>query len=146
MAILSIKLPKDIVRRIFEFAYGVPTENKKRLIAEINTYKENYIKDAQSEGWRHVDVDNRQFYQVFYNVFVKNSNCFQDGRYMYNSLYYIKKEYTRTDDPVPFEFYYLDDLPVEDYPRNQLSMYKRYVRQLEQKIKNLEEQLQKQKS
>jgi len=130
MAILSIKLPKDIVRRIFEFAYGVPTENKKRLIAEINTYKENYIKDAQSEGWRHVDVDN--VFEVFDKVFVKNGNYISSS--FSNSLYDIKN-YTRTDDPVP---YYLHDLPVEDYPRNQLRMYKRYVRQLEQKLYNNE--------
>ena len=121
MAILSTKLPKDIVRRIFEFAYGVPTENKKRLIMLFRCLYEQmvplkFIKD------HHGRID--------YGHYEKIQKC--------------PKHYQRTDEEGDsgYENYYMEEKFPEEYPRNQLHMYKRYVRQLEQKIKNLEAQLQ----
>lgn len=50
--------------------------------------------------------------------------------------------YTRTDDRLDvYEDYYMEHEIEADRPRNQLLLYKRYVKQLEHKIKQLEEQL-----
>lgn len=124
MSALSTKLPKDIVRRIFEFAYGVPTENKKRLIMTFRHLYEQmvplkYIKD------HHGGIDYEHYKKI------KRGS----------------KHYRRTDEEGDsgYENYYMEEEFPEEYPRNQLHMYKRYVRQLEQKIKNLEAQLLQQK-
>jgi hypothetical protein len=57
----------------------------------------------------------------------------------YNRIEYYPKHYSRRDDErAGYENYYLEEEVEEDYPRNQLLLYKRYVRILEQKIKQLE--------
>ena len=126
MAILSTKLPKDIVRRIFEFAYGVPTENKKRLIMTFRRLYEQ-MDPLKFKKDHHGRID--------YGHYEKIQKC--------------PKHYQRTDEEGDsgYENYYMEEKFPEEYPRYQLHMYKRYVRQLEKKIKKLEAQLQqKQKS
>lgn len=57
-------------------------------------------------------------------------------------FYQEDPHYTRTDEKQsPYEDYYMEHEIKEDRPHNQLYLYKRYTRQLEQKIKQLEEQL-----
>lgn len=60
----------------------------------------------------------------------------------YPSFIYDGPHYTRTDEQQsPYEDYYMEHEIEADRPHNQLYLYKRYTRQLENKIKQLEEQL-----
>ena len=60
----------------------------------------------------------------------------------YPSFIYDDPHYTRTDEQQsPYEDYYMEHEIEADRPHNQLYLYKRYTRQLEHKIKQLEEQL-----
>ena len=57
-------------------------------------------------------------------------------------FYQEDPHYTRTDEQQsPYEDYYMEHEIEADRPHNQLYLYKRYTRQLEHKIKQLEEQL-----
>ena len=111
MPALSTKLPKDIVRRIFEFAYGVPTENKKRLIMTFQ----------------------RMYEQMIPLKFIKDHHGRIDFEH-YEKIHKASKHYQRTDEEgrSGYENYYMEEEFPDEYPRNQLHMYIRYVRQLEQ--------------
>lgn len=127
MAILSRILPKEIIVQIFEFAYGTPMENKKRLIAHLNSYRTNF-----QTTWNMYCYNSENIYKIY--------NDIPFTRVFPNNVLTIS-HYTRTDEPLPYEYSYLGDVIEADYPRHQLHLYKRYVRQLEQKIKDLEKKL-----
>ena len=107
MMIVTI-LPTRLATKMLEIVYGMPVQDKERVVAGIKDHQEHVM-------W------NQQYY----------------GNY-----YMEDPHYTRTDETQDvYEEYYMDHAIQADRPRNQLLLYKRYARQLEEKIKRLEEQL-----
>ena len=67
---------------------------------------------------------------------------FMSRQQYYSDCYMEDPHYTRTDEAQDvYEEYYMNHKIQADRPRNQLRLYKRYAKQLENKIKQLEEQL-----
>ena len=129
MTLRTRTLPEEVVCHIFEYAYGMPVENKQRLIRQIRSYRERFERNKDTSCYN-VETIHRIFYDIQFRVFHDATTT--------------ATHYTRTDEPFPYEYYYMGDVLEADTPRSQLYLYKRYVRQLEQKIKTLEQQLQKQ--
>ena len=130
MTLLTRTLPEEVVCHIFEYAYGMPVENKQRLIQQIKSYRERFEKNKNRTCYNSETI-HRIFYDIPFRILDRN---------VVNGA----THYTRSDEPFPYEYYYMGDVLEADTPRSQLYLYKRYVRQLEQKIKTLEQQLQKQ--
>lgn len=126
MAILSRRLPECIVRLIWEFVSGVPTDNKKQVIDQMKS-----LQNKRSISYWRYD------YQTFIRL---KHIADEEGEYNvqhYDSIRYDQKSYTRYDCGNEWNTH------PNDFPRNQLLLYKRYSRQLERRIKELEQQLQK---
>ena len=130
MTLRTRALPEEVVCHIFEYAYGMPVENKQRLIQQIKSYRERFEKNKNRTCYNSETI-HRIFYDIPFRILDRN---------VVNGA----THYTRSDEPFPYEYYYMGDVLEADTPRSQLYLYKRYVRQLEQKIKTLEQQLQKQ--
>ena len=130
MTLRTRTLPEEVVCHIFEYAYGMPVENKQRLIQQIKSYRERFEKNKNRTCYNSETI-HRIFYDIPFRILDRN---------VVNGA----THYTRSDEPFPYEYYYMGDVLEADTPRSQLYLYKRYVRQLEQKIKTLEQQLQKQ--
>jgi hypothetical protein len=125
---LNSRLPKEVVCQIFEYVYGMPAENKQRLILQINSYRKRFEKNKNVACYNAESID-----KIYHDI---------QFRVIHRDI--ASLHYTRTDEPFPYEYYYMGDVLEADTPRIQLYQYKRYVRQLEKKIKTLEQQLQKQ--
>lgn len=120
---LNSKLPSELVCHIFEYVYGEPVENKQRLIGQIQSYRKRFEKNKYATNAESID------------------KIYPDIPFRVIHRHVASTHYTRTDEPFPYEYYYMGDVLEADTPRIQLYQYKRYVRQLEQKIHQLEQQL-----
>lgn len=108
LLMMSALLPTRLAVKMVAFVYGMPLENKERVVEGMKDHRERVM-------WR---------------------------ENYYGNHYREDPHYTRTDAQQDvYEEYYMDHEIAADRPRNQLLLFKRYARQLEQKIKRLEEEL-----
>jgi hypothetical protein len=130
MPVLCARLPEEIVLQIMDFAYGVPADNKKCLLDEIRgVCRENCYEDECSiQSW------------IWAGTL---KTTYDDDHGHYKRIQQYPRFYRRTDEAGnDYEDCYLEETVPQDYPRNQLHLYKRYARQLEQQIQLLKQQLQ----
>ena len=143
MPVLSARLPVEIVFRIMDFADGVPTDNKKRLLAEVHRVYRKQRDHHKKNNFYYYDDDELDEMSmcpwIWAGILKKNDDPGQ-----YEKIQYRPTHYRRTDEESRggYEDYYLEEKVPQDYPRNQLHLYKRYARQLEQQIQLLKKQLQ----
>lgn len=52
MILRTRRLPEEVVCHIFEYVYGMPVENKQRLIQQIKSYRErkHIVEDQPMDG------------------------------------------------------------------------------------------------
>jgi hypothetical protein len=127
---LDLKITNVFVSFCFT---GMEIENKKKLIAEMRFLSQQQTRQIRKRyGFEPMD-------DVIPFLYLQKV----DISHHYERIGYTTKHYIRSDESdATYENYYMEEKIVEDFPRNQLHLYKRYVRQLEQKIKQLEQQLQ----
>lgn len=143
MPVLSARLPVEIVFQIMDFAYGVPADNKKRLLADAHSIymkQQDYYKKNNCYYYENDEPDEMSMSPWLWSGTLKKN----DDPGQYEKIQYHPNHYRRTDEESSggYEDYYLEEKVPQDYPRNQLHLYKRYARQLEQQIQLLKKQLQ----
>lgn len=122
MTILGHRLPESLVQLIWEFVVGVPIDNKNQLIAHMKS-----LQNKRSVTYWRYD------YQTFIRLkYIEDEQGEYNVRH-YDRIQYDQRSYTRYDCQNEWETH------PNDFPRNQLFLYKRYSRQLERRIKELEQ-------
>lgn len=85
--------------------------------------------------------------EVYYSVkelLIDSMNFDATEPYYYNEMYHQRVYSRRDDEGVSYEnYYFYDDYYEEDLPRAQLLLYKRYVKQLQNEMLLLKNQLKK---
>lgn len=122
--------PVEVMEQIFEFLHGEALQNKRRLIHQIKLLRVLKELDDRKRTW------------TIQNDSVRIIDLRKLGSQWKEHIQYEPKHYSRRDNEwVDNETFYMEELLWGDYPRNQLLLYKKYVKQLEQKVKQLETKL-----